>query len=224
MANYALDVFNYTLLHAGKNKVTFSDIANTNSTVIRAAIDLLSKAHIINPCYHTNASGLPLISQRNEKIMKLFFLDVGLLNCAQGIKSQELFLFDGENLLTKGLMAEQFAAQHLAHMNGPFVPPELFYWINDEKIGKAEVDFVLSKNGHIHPCEIKSGASGKFKSLWQFAAQKKSKFAIKLNLNLAKFTEPVKTVVSTKEGRKKIEVDVVQCPLYLVFILDRLLP
>jgi hypothetical protein len=37
------------------------------------------------PTYHSNCSGIPIISGINEKIYKLYFLDIGLLNYLNGL-------------------------------------------------------------------------------------------------------------------------------------------
>ena len=42
---------------------------------------------------------------------------------------------------------------------------ELYYWSREAKSSSAEVDFLITMNGRIHPVEIKSGASGRLRSL-----------------------------------------------------------
>jgi len=42
---------------------------------------------------------------------------------------------------------------------------ELYYWARDAKSSSAEVDYLLDKDGGIHPVEVKSGASGRLRSL-----------------------------------------------------------
>lgn len=72
-------------------------------------------ARIIHPCFHTNASGLPLKSQMDESVFKLFFLDVGLFNTE--IESSWASIMESRNdeLLLKGVLCEQFVAQHFAY-------------------------------------------------------------------------------------------------------------
>ena len=58
-------------------------------------------------------------------------------------------------------MAEQFVGQEFVAAG----QEELYYWSREAKSSSAEVDFLISINGRIHPVEIKSGASGRLKSL-----------------------------------------------------------
>ncbi|MFQ5640964.1 MAG: hypothetical protein ACE5IR_23550 [bacterium] len=41
----------------------------------------------------------------------------------------------------------------------------MYYWSRETKSSTAEVDYLMVKNGHIHPVEIKSGPAGRLKSL-----------------------------------------------------------
>ncbi|MBW2594258.1 MAG: DUF4143 domain-containing protein, partial [Deltaproteobacteria bacterium] len=44
----------------------------------------------------------------------------------------------------------------------------LFYWSRAKKSSSAEVDYLYVKNGRIFPIEVKSGHSGRLKSLHIF--------------------------------------------------------
>jgi hypothetical protein len=41
----------------------------------------------------------------------------------------------------------------------------LFFWARNSKSSNAEVDYLTVKDGEIYPIEVKSGASGRLKSL-----------------------------------------------------------
>lgn len=92
--------------------------------------------------------------------------------------------------MVKGKNGEQFIAQHLRFLDPKDINAELFYWLRGKKKGAAEVDFVISKDSKIYPIEVKSGATGKMRSLWQFLAEKNISDGIKMDLkyraNLAK--------------------------------------
>lgn len=47
-------------------------------------------------------------------------------------------------------------------------PPELFYWHKEARQSNAEVDFLFIQAGKIIPAEVKSGHSGRLKSLQLF--------------------------------------------------------
>ena len=64
----------------------------------------------------------------------------------------------------RGSMAEQFVGQELAvSQNG-----NIYYWSRREKSSSAEVDYIAVIDGEIHPIEVKSGSSGRLKSLHLF--------------------------------------------------------
>jgi predicted AAA+ superfamily ATPase len=64
----------------------------------------------------------------------------------------------------KGGMAEQFVGQEmLLSQNG-----SLHYWSRQAKSSSAEVDYLAIIDGKIYPVEVKSGPSGRLKSLHIF--------------------------------------------------------
>jgi hypothetical protein len=73
--------------------------------------------------------------------------------------------------------------------------PQLYYWQRTGgRLGK--VDYVIQHGNHIVPVEVKSGATGKMKSLHQLMAEKKLNFAIRCNIKRpAVETVDVKTIL-----------------------------
>jgi uncharacterized protein len=45
---------------------------------------------------------------------------------------------------------------------------ELFYWSREARSSQAEVDYLVVRNGRIHPVEVKSGRGGQLRSLHLF--------------------------------------------------------
>ena len=165
-----LDVFDRVSDLVGK-KLVYSQLSSKHSTVVKDVISLLKQAHLLHEVKHTNASGLPLKAGLAERASKLFYLDVGLYNALMELEWEELYQVPAEQLLTKGAIAEQFIAQHLFYRKGSKEMSALYYWLRDAKKGAAEVDFIISHKGVIVPIEIKSGKTGKMRSLWQFIAE-----------------------------------------------------
>jgi len=184
------DIFIKIPFHIGK-KIKYSEISSYQSRDVRKVLNLLSKAGIITYCFHSQCSGFPIKAQIDEKTFKIYFLDVGLLNYLQGITINLIQNIDEKELVNKGIIAEQFAAQHLAYFENGFEPPELFYWLRDKKSNKAEIDFILQKEFTILPVEIKSGASGTFKSLFQFAYEKQIQLAYVFDMKLRNSNEKI---------------------------------
>lgn len=139
---------------------------------------------LLIPVYHSDCSGLPLAAGKNHKTYRLFFLDVGLFNHLCGINWPVISKMNEVQLIHEGVLAEQFAAQHLVYLSLGQEAPEIYYWLREHKSQNAEVDFVISRNGLIIPIEIKSGKSGSLKSLAQFIVHKKQNKAFKFDLNL----------------------------------------
>lgn len=177
----ASDVFKYTGAHIGE-KVVFSDISAAHSSSVRSAIDLLAKAGVIIKTVHTSCNGLPLAAGIEPATMKLFFLDIGLLNAMHGTRWSDLFSLPSEHLLTKGNMAEQFIAQHLKGTDMKNPSSELYYWLHNRRKGAAEIDFIHSYSGTIIPIEVKAGKTGKIKSLWKYIEQRQPGLVVKFDL------------------------------------------
>jgi uncharacterized protein len=154
----------------------------SQSRDIRRIVELLIDARILLPCIHSNGNSVPLGGEIDLTIQKIFFLDIGLINCL--IKT-DLDVIDSEmknNFNTKGMLAEQFVAQHLAYLEGPSRPPDLHYWLRDKGPQKGEVDFLIEKGQKVIPVEVKSTSVGHMKSLFYFIKEKNKIEALRLSL------------------------------------------
>jgi hypothetical protein len=56
---------------------------------------------------------------------------------------------------------------------------ELHFWVREKKQSNAEIDFLFSFDGTMFPIEVKSGASGKMRSLHQYMDNSKADFAVR---------------------------------------------
>jgi hypothetical protein len=56
----------------------------------------------------------------------------------------------------------------------------LHFWVRDKKQSDAEIDFLFRHNGKMFPVEVKSGTSGKLRSLHQFLNASETDFAVRL--------------------------------------------
>jgi hypothetical protein len=57
---------------------------------------------------------------------------------------------------------------------------ELHFWVRDKKQSDAETDFLFSFDGAMLPVEVKSGASGKMRSLHLYLDNSNIDFAVRL--------------------------------------------
>ena len=176
-----LEVFNYVPKGSGR-KVKYSNISEDKSRDVKMAIQALVQARVILQVRHSNCSGLPLKSSENERVFKLYFLDIGLSNYMQGMSWSDLQELGNNELINSGSMAEQFVAQHLIYRDQGLEEPNLSYWLRERHTQKAEVDFVISENSEIIPVEVKAGKRGKLRSLVSFAKEKNVNLSIRFDL------------------------------------------
>jgi hypothetical protein len=177
---YMEQVFNSIPLQLG-GKFKYSSISqDTRSKFYREALTLLEMAGLAYKVYHTSANGIPLGAEMNPDKFKVLLFDIGL--------AQRLLKLDYKSLLLKtdllgvnhGTMAELFVGLELIAYTDFRQNPSLFYWHREAKSSNAEVDYVISSNERIIPIEVKSGATGRMKSLRLFMEQKKSGIGIRV--------------------------------------------
>jgi predicted AAA+ superfamily ATPase len=218
------EIFEALPINLGK-KIKYTQFSmELDARKIKKSLHLLGLARLIHFCYHSNSSGIPLSSQKDPNVFKLYFLDVGLMHYLLGLHWKDLNEYDDKSLLTQGLAAEQFVAQHLAYRRGPQDEPELYYWLRDKNAANAEVDFVISKGHSIFPIEVKSGQSGSIKSLIQFIIEKKYLSAYRLDLrdrsmNTKNISEKI-SINSPNAQDGKIYFELQNLHLGMIEILD----
>lgn len=147
---------------------------------LKSAISILHQAGVIYPIYASSASGIPLNTLMNEKKFKLLFLDTGLVKRTAQLEAETL-LKEDLILINRGSLAEQFVGQELLAYGDPYQDNTLFFWHREKIGGLAEVDFVMTFEGHIIPIEVKAGTTGRLKSLHLFMEEKKSPIGIRIS-------------------------------------------
>lgn len=151
------------------NQIKYTHLSQDFSgPTVKNAFTLLSMAQIITPIPACSPPILPLEASAHMKTFKAAFLDIGLMQSLCGVPMDMQAL--NKNLLSvyQGGLAEQFVAQELRFTQDQ---GKLYYWQRPEKSSTAEVDFLAVKQGQIIPIEVKSGASGRLRSLHLFLEQ-----------------------------------------------------
>ena len=128
---------------------------------IKRAFDLLCMARVIQKVPSANPSGLPLGATASARRFKALMVDVGVWQNVCGLKTDVEYARDDLLDIYRGAMAEQFVGQEIRAAQGP----DLYYWSREARGSSAEVDYLAVVNKTIHPVEVKSGASGRLKSL-----------------------------------------------------------
>ena len=114
----------------------------------------------------------PLKSYCQDNKFKAYLFDMGILNCMLNTPFQAIL---AEKLGSyKGFLAENFVAQ------------ELYSYLNEDLIawaeGRSEIEFLISKEEHIIPLEVKSSnRTRKAKSLDSFVSRYNPVIAYKLS-------------------------------------------
>ena len=92
------------------------------------------------------------------------------------------FLFTMDFILkNQGVLTEQFVGQELLSLLEKKESGNLFFWNREERQSSAEVDFVIALRGEIIPIEVKSGVTGRLKSLKMFMEQKQVKLGVRVS-------------------------------------------
>ncbi len=219
--NRMLNVFNFAARNVGV-KIKYSNISSRDqSATIKKDIELLAMARVVGKVIHSNCSGLPLQADIKERVYKLLFLDIGLMNAICGLDWRNLSLMDEKKIINQGAIAEQFIGQHLQAILADKPNRELTYWLREGKSSNAELDFVIGLRGSIVPIEVKSGATGTLKSLHQFMGTKNVPCAVRFDQNLPS-RQRIDTVIKANKKKKKVTYQLLSLPLYLVERLDAL--
>lgn len=130
----------------------------------KKAFDLLTTSKVLHKAPAVSPLALPLSGQVNSKKFKAVFLDIGMLTALRGINVDYTGDYHG---LFKGSIAEQFVGQELvASQKG-----EVYYWVRETRNSQSEIDYLISDNAEIKPIEVKSGASGRMRSLHRILAE-----------------------------------------------------
>ena len=204
-------------------KVKYSNISKEEkSREIKDAIDLLTRAGVIFPVYHSGCNGLPLYAESNFKVYKLLFLDIGLVNRICGLNWISLSVKDDDKLINTGPLAEQYIGQDLLYRNGFKEKPRLCYWLREKKLGNAEVDYVISRGEAIIPVEVKAGKSGSLKSLMQFCLLKNTKTAFRFDLNRPSIQD-ISHHLQQKNKTEEVRFTLISLPLYFSGQINRLI-
>lgn len=160
-------------------RIRFDGFGNSNylSRDIKAAFDILQKAFLFHVVYPVTATSLPL-SPNTRKSPRLHVLDTGLVVFKTGMR-KELFTASDVGAVFSGRIVEHIVGQELYSAdNSPL--HALHFWARDKPQSNAEVDFVLPVEGRLIPVEVKSGASGRLRSLHAFVDAASHSDAVRL--------------------------------------------
>jgi uncharacterized protein len=192
--NYIRHTIQSVFTEAGK-RITFEGFGKSNygRREMGESLRTIEKAMLIQLVYPNTDVVLPVLPDK-KKSPKLQVLDTGLLNFFSGIQKDIIGTKD-LNLVHHGLVIEHLVGQELLACQYSTLS-ELSFWVREKKSSQAEVDYVFRYNNKLVPIEVKSGATGKLKSLHMYMDKAPHKMAIRFcasKLNITKIITHVGT-------------------------------
>ncbi len=148
-------------------RITFAGFGGSGyrSREVSQALKTLQRALLLHLVYPTGQVEPPPVTNM-RKAPKLFFVDSGLLASTLNVQWSEMGTGD-LNSSFRGVLAEQIVAQSLLSLHIHTIP-KLQFWARNKRGSSAEVDFVIQHSGKLIPIEVKSGSTGKLRSLHRF--------------------------------------------------------
>ena len=176
------DVIRHVIETAPKesgNRITFEKFGNSGyrSVDVGNSMRKLERAMLLYLRYPVKQYELPIYPDKKLR-PRLQVLDSGLINYSLGIQAlyfQDIKLSD----VYRGTLAEQMVWQELLCQSSRELNVPTF-WVKEKKQSNAEIDFMISWQGHMLPTEVKSGKDGTLRSLHQFIDNGGEPFAIRL--------------------------------------------
>ncbi|VAX35707.1 Predicted ATPase (AAA+ superfamily) [hydrothermal vent metagenome] len=176
------EVFNSIAVQSG-GKFKYSNVDGAyNHRALKEALDLLVQAGLAYKVYHSSGAGVPLGSGIKHNRFKIFLFDLGVHFRLLGLNNADILLANDIDMINKGSIAEVFVGQEFIKSMENRTRAQLFYWHNEQKGTSSEVDYLIQKGDQIIPIEVKSGKTGKMKSMQVFLKQHNAKHGIRLSL------------------------------------------
>lgn len=174
-AKYLTHTIDRAPLYAGE-RITYEKFGESayRSKEMKEAFDVLERALIVYRARPSTSTRIPII-EKMRRMPKLFFLDVGLTNFRIGFKE---FFSENTSLdnAYRGKISEQVVAQEIVSQT--YSRPSLNFWIRQK--GAAETDFLYPFKEFVIPIEVKSGKTGKLKSLHMFMEKNDHPYAVRI--------------------------------------------
>jgi predicted AAA+ superfamily ATPase len=198
---------------AGK-RIKFQHFGHSSykSREMGEALRALEKALLIHLVYPQTNAVLPLLPDQG-KSPRLHVLDTGMMNFYAGLQqdilgTEDLYeVYQGkviEHIVGQELLAKQFSALH-----------GLTFWVKEKTTSSAEVDYLYRYKEKLVPIEVKSGSSGKLKSLAIFMDMTNHNLAVRV------FAGALSIIPITTPGGKKVKL--LNLPYYLISEIDQYL-
>jgi len=156
------------------------------ASIFGEAIEWLQSAGIVLKCQKIEQAFIPIKAYQDFSDFKLYMSDVGMLTMHSGLPAQMLLTSIETNNTFLGAIAENYVAQTFTAKSIP-----LFYWKSDDS---AEIDFVIQKDEHVIPVEVKKGLRTRSGSMAVFVKKYHSPYVIRISQKNFGFENNVKSI------------------------------
>lgn len=164
-------------------KFKFQGIGEYRKRELAPCIELMEKAYIIHPVYHTSGQGIPLGAGADLEKYKVILFDIAITQHLLGLDLKEWFLNPQHAFVNQGALIESFVGQELIVYASPMTRSQLYYWQREVRGSEAEIDYLSVIKGEVVPIEVKAGKGSTLKSLHSFlSSHPKSPYGIKTSL------------------------------------------
>jgi predicted AAA+ superfamily ATPase len=168
-----------TSLREAGSRIKFNGFGASayGSREVGEALRALEKAKLLHLVYPTIQTKMPF-SPDVKKSPRLQVLDTGILNFFAGVQ-KEVFASHDLNEVYNGRIIEHMVGQEIIANNDNLLQ-HLIFWVREKEGTSSELDFLYVKDNSGIAVEVKSGKTGKLRSLQQFMEMSEEKFAIRL--------------------------------------------
>ncbi len=196
------------------NRIRFVGFGKSNykSREIGEALRILEKTMLLQLVYPLTSTQMPLLPDK-RKSPRLMVLDVGLMMHFSGIHKDMM----RTNLLHgnfEGKVNEIICGQELLAMKTT-VGAKINFWTREKRSSDAELDYVHPWQGLLVPVEVKSGKTGRLRSLHLFMDESPHDIAVRVYSG--PFSVEDHRTISGRAYR------LINLPFYLINQLDRVL-
>ena len=187
-------------------RIKFNNFGNSNykSREMGEAFNSLDASKVIRLIYPT-IDVEPPAKPDLKKSPRMQFLDSGIVAFSLGIQA-ELIKLDSTSAWFRGAMIAHLITQELLSINFSNSMKPMF-WVRQKAQATSEIDLIFTYKNMLIPIEIKSGPTGRLRSLFEFMKRVPHTYAVRISQN--KFSiEKIETI----EGK---EFWLMNLPLYL---------
>lgn len=189
--NRYLDKLFYAIPKMIGQKFMYSHVdQNIQSRELKEGLLLLEKAGIVHRVKRTSGQGVPLEANASECFFKTIFLDIGLMQNICGIDN-ETFLREEFIQINRGAVAEQFVGQEFLAYQNVYQEASLYYWVREAPNSSAEVDYLIPYIGKAIPVEVKSGKTGRLRSMHLFLEKYQCLMGLRISQQPFNQTPPI---------------------------------